>query len=77
MALVLVFPKGGKYHVVPCFWLPEDGLRDKAHTERILWDVWAEQGNLTTISGPVIQPEVIAQAVAGGFSRVRLTVTGV
>ena len=63
-ALVLVFPKGGKYHVVTRFWLPEDGLRDKAHTERIPWDVWAEQGYLTTISGPVIQPEVIAQAVA-------------
>ena len=26
--------------------------------------VWAEQGYLTTISGPVIQPEVIALAVA-------------
>ena len=59
-----MFPKGGKYHVVTRFWLPEDGLRDKAHTERIPWDVWAEQGYLTTISGPVIQPEVIAQAVA-------------
>ena len=46
------------------FWLPEDGLRDKAHTERLPLDVWAEQGYLTTISGPVIQPEVIAQAVA-------------
>ena len=49
---------------MPRFWLLEDGLRDKAHTERLPLDVWAEQGYLTTISGPVIQPEVIAQAVA-------------
>ena len=32
-ALVLVFPKDGEYHIVPHFWLPEDGLRDKS-TER-------------------------------------------
>ena len=30
-ALVLVFPKDDQLHVVPHFWLPEDGLRDKAH----------------------------------------------
>ena len=63
-ALVLVFPKNGEYHVVPHFWLPEDGLRDKAMSEKVPWDIWAEQGYLTTISGPVIQPEVIAMAVA-------------
>ena len=41
----------------------EDGLRDKAMSEKVSWDIWAEQGYLTTISGPVIQPEVIALAV--------------
>ena len=49
---------------MPYFWLPEDGLCDKAQSEKVPWDVWAEQGYLTTISGPVIQPEVIALAVA-------------
>ncbi len=28
------------------------------------WDIWADQGYLTTIAGPVIQPEVIARTVA-------------
>ena len=28
------------------------------------WDIWADQGYLTTIEGPVIQPEVIARTVA-------------
>ena len=49
---------------MPHFWLPTDGLRDKAQSEKVPWDIWAEQGYLTTISGPVIQPEVIALAVA-------------
>jgi len=63
-ALVLVFPKDGHFNVVPRFWLPQDGLRDKAQSEKIPWDTWADQGYLTTISGPVIQPEIIAMAVA-------------
>ena len=63
-ALVLVFPKGGKYHVVPFFWLPEDGLRDKAQSEKVPWDLWADQGALDTIPGPVIVPEIVARAVA-------------
>ena len=62
-ALVLAFPKDGHY-IVPHFWLPEDGLRDKSQSEKVPYDVWADQGYLTTISGPVIQPEVIAMAVA-------------
>jgi phage terminase large subunit-like protein len=63
-ALVLVFPKDGVYHVQPHFWLPEDGLRDRAKTEKVPWDTWADQGYLQTIAGPVIIPELIAQAIA-------------
>ncbi len=63
-ALVLVFPKDGEYHVQPHFWLPEDGLRDRAKTEKVPWDTWADQGYLQTIAGPVIIPELIAQAIA-------------
>ena len=63
-ALVLVFPKDGVYHVQPHFWLPEDGLRDKAEAEKVPWDLWAKEGHLNTIQGPVIIPEVIAQAIA-------------
>lgn len=63
-ALVLVFPKDGVYHVQPHFWLPEDGLRDKAEAEKVPWDLWAKEGHLNTIQGPVIIPELIAQAIA-------------
>ena len=63
-ALVLVFPKQGEYHVVPNLWRPEDGLREKATSEKVACKIWAEHGYLKVISGPVIQPEVIAIAVA-------------
>ena len=38
-ALVLVFPKDGEYYIVPYFWLPEDGLCDKAQSEKVPRDV--------------------------------------
>ena len=63
-AFVLVFPRGDTYHIVPQFFLPADGLREKSRAERVPYDVWADQGYLTTIPGPVIVPAVIAQAVA-------------
>lgn len=63
-ALVLVFPKDDKFHIVPYLWLPADGLRDRAREAKIPWDLWAKDGHLLTIPGPVIVPEVIAQTVA-------------
>ena len=63
-ALVLVFPKADKYHVQAHFFLPKDGLRDKAAAEKTPYDIWHDQGYLTAIDGPVIQPAVVAQTVA-------------
>lgn len=63
-ALVLVFPRDETFDVVPHFWLPEDGLRDKSKSERVPYDIWADEGYLTTIPGTVINPEVIARTVA-------------
>lgn len=66
---MMVFPQGDQYHVVPQFFLPADGLQEKSRSERIPYDVWAKQGFLTTIPGPVIIPEVIARAVAEASER--------
>jgi phage terminase large subunit-like protein len=63
-AFVLVFPKGDGFHVVPQFFLPSDGIRDKAKLDKVPYDTWADQGFLTLIDGPVIIPAVVAQAVA-------------
>ena len=63
-ALVLVFPDHDIFHVKAKFFLPSDGLRDKAKTEKVPYDIWHEQGHLKTIDGPVIIPAMIAQEVA-------------
>jgi phage terminase large subunit-like protein len=56
-ALVLVSEDGD---VHPTFWLPEDGLAEKARSDRVPYDVWASQGYLETTPGRAIEYEFIA-----------------
>jgi len=63
-ALVLVFPVGEKFHVVPHFFLPSDGIRERSQSEKVPYDLWAKAGHLTLIDGPVINPVVIANTIA-------------
>lgn len=65
-ALVLVSKDGD---VVPTFWLPEEGLREKAHEARAPYDVWAEEGHLQTTPGRAVQYEFIAEYLRGLFDR--------
>lgn len=68
-ALVLMAPKddpdGTIWHVKPTFWLPGDGIHDRARADRVPYDVWAkpnENGEvfLRTVPGPTIEYEYIA-----------------
>jgi phage terminase large subunit-like protein len=63
-ALVVVFPKDGVYHVSAHFFLPASGIREKSLTEKIPYDIWAKQGFLTLIDGPVINPAEVASHLA-------------
>ena len=63
-AFVMVFPDEQHYHVEAKFFLPAQGIRDKAREDKVPWDIWADQGWLTLIDGPVIVPSVVAQHVA-------------
>jgi phage terminase large subunit-like protein len=65
-ALVLVSRSGS---VVPTFWLPAEGLVDKAREARAPYDVWAQQGHLLTTPGRAIQYEFIAEYLRGIFDR--------
>ena len=62
-AFVMVFP-GDEYHVMPQFFMPGDGIRDRAQEDKVPYDLWAKQGFITLIDGPVIVPAVVAQHVA-------------
>ena len=68
-AFVLAFPHNDGYDIIPQFFLPSDGLREKAKTEKVPYDLWADQGFLTVIDGPVIVPAMVAQAVAEASER--------
>ncbi|MEP4260256.1 MAG: terminase TerL endonuclease subunit [Rhizobiaceae bacterium] len=64
-AFVLVFPDDqGGFDVVPRFFLPENGIRDKSELDRVPYDVWAKQGFLTLIPGSTVDPGYIAEAIA-------------
>jgi phage terminase large subunit-like protein len=65
-ALVLVTENGD---VHPTFWLPGDGLAEKARVDRETYDVWAQQGFLETTPGRAIEYEWIADYLRGIFDR--------
>src|SRR5262249_48164504 len=45
-ALVLIGWRGGKWHVEPTFWLPSDGLSEKAKAEHVPYDLWHAERHL-------------------------------
>jgi len=59
-ALVLVSPDAG-WSVKPTFWLPGDGLEHRARSDRVPYDLWRDQGLLTTTPGKSVEYEYVAQ----------------
>lgn len=53
-ALVCVFPDGdGGFDVLPFFWVPEGGMRERVTRDRVPYDHWRDEGLLFTTSGHV------------------------
>jgi phage terminase large subunit-like protein len=48
------------WEVKPTFWLPGEGLREKARTDRVPYDIWAADGQLRTTPGRSIEYEWVA-----------------
>lgn len=64
-ALVLVSEEGD----VECqFWLPKDGLREKAKSDRVPYDVWEREGFLNTTPGAAIEYKYIAHQLRYVFN---------
>ena len=62
-AFVVVAKVDGVYQVRPTFWLPEDGLRDRAKKDRVPYDVWARNGYLQLCPGRTIDYGFVAAEV--------------
>lgn len=59
-AFVMMVPVDGKWHVIPRFWLPGEGLSEKARADRVPYDVWAKEGYLETTPSRSIEYEYVA-----------------
>jgi phage terminase large subunit-like protein len=60
-ALVLIGKIERTWHVEPTFWLPAEGLYDKAKRDRIPYDLWHSEGFLQTTPGASVSYEYVAQ----------------
>lgn len=64
-ALILVDPRS--WSVEPYFWLPEEGLEERARKDRVPYDVWAKEGLLQTTPGRSVEYEYVARVIAELF----------
>jgi len=71
-AFVMVSPVGGTFGVRSTFWLPEDGIADRARTDRVPYDVWRDQGVLQTTPGKSVEYEYVAKLIAQAFDTMDL-----
>lgn len=67
-AFVLVTP-GVEWAVESVFWLPKDGLRERARKDRVPYDVWHKQGFLKTTPGRSVEYEFVANYLADLFHK--------
>lgn len=68
-AFVLMFQNKGIWQVHPTFWLPADNLHERAKTDRVPYDKWAEQGLIETAPGKSVDYEYVAMWLRGIFDR--------
>jgi phage terminase large subunit-like protein len=75
-ALVLVGEIEKIWHVHPTFWLPEEGLFEKATADRTPYDLWWRDGYLIATPGPVVSYEYVANYLRGAFDRYNIKKIG-
>jgi phage terminase large subunit-like protein len=75
-AFVLMGRIGRSWHVLPTFWLPIEGLAEKAQRDKVPYDLWKNQGYLETTPGNSISYEYIATRLFMMYSRYRIKKIG-
>lgn len=71
-AMVLVFKRDGKLWSWPFFWLPAEGLAEKALHDRVPYDLWAKQKHLFTTPGRSIDMLYVAKQAAAIAQRFKV-----
>lgn len=67
-ALLLGWFANGLFNVQPIFWLPEQGLAERARKDRVPYDLWHTQGFLRTTPGASVEYRYVAQTIAELFA---------
>ena len=75
-ALVLVGKRDGIWRVQPTFWLPEEGLRERANTDHVPYDLWKARGYLQTTPGKTVSYEFVAHELHALFKRYNIAKIG-
>lgn len=68
-ALVLVSPRNGLLNVKPSFWIPGEGLAERARKDRVPYDMWKEAKHIFASPGRSVEYEHVAEHIAGLFDR--------
>lgn len=71
-ALVLIGKVHDRWQVHPTFWLPEEGLTEKARNDRVPYDLWWQKGFLRTTPGRTVTYQYVAVYLREVFDEYRI-----
>ena len=75
-ALVVISKVDGIWQMVPTFWLPREGIYERAHTDHIPYDKFVEQGFVRTTPGASISYEYVAHYLLKVFAQYNIRKIG-
>jgi phage terminase large subunit-like protein len=75
-ALVLIANIDDRWHVKPTFWLPEQGLAERARKDRVPYDVWHSQGHLETTPGSAVEYSHVARLLYAMHEKLNIRAVG-
>jgi len=61
--LIRAARSGDNWSVRSTFWLPEDGILERAHADKVPYDVWWQNGFMETTPGKAIEYDYVARYV--------------
>jgi phage terminase large subunit-like protein len=60
-AAVLAAEKDGAWHCKPCYFIPSEGLAERARHDRVPFDLWVKDGYAIPVPGKVVNMDFVAQ----------------
>lgn len=66
-AFVLVFPPkdpdSGDYYIIPRFFIPSEGIRERSRRDRVPYELWVQEGHVIATPGNVIDYSAIKREI--------------